>query len=282
MLAFWTAWLKANYPIEFYAASLAKASGNAELQFRLMRDALAHSIDVKPPSLEHSRATWRPVPGLGLVAGWQQIPKVGRVMAERIEELGGDYGFDDWTELKEIPGIGDKTIARMEDWTLAKDPFGLYKTEKRLAAVRRFLRGAGRGQAPLPTHDGEQLAAMRTKIPEKGQKWKPGQRVIYMGMARSVEYSDLVEDERSRTGREVEDILKELKRPDLIKRATIHCYDTSDEEVYARISRWKFPHMKKQLGIIRPNRDVVIIVGNRMGGFGTPVAVDRFYVIDPD
>src|SRR5215472_2241302 len=151
MLALWTAFLKANYPVEFYAASLAK-TGNADAQFRLMRDALAHSIDVRPPSLQHSKANWRPVPGVGIVAGWQQIPKIGQKTAERIEALGGDYGFDDWVELRAIPGIGDKTIARMEEWTEAKDPFGLYRTEKRLNAVRRFLRGPGKGQAPVATH----------------------------------------------------------------------------------------------------------------------------------
>jgi len=281
MLAFWTAWLKANYPIEFYAASLAKTA-NAETQFRLMRDALAHSIDVKPPSLAHSRATWRPVPKLGLVAGWQQIPKVGQKTAQRIEELGGNYGFDDWIELKAIPGIGDKTIARMETWTESRDPFGLYRTEKRLAAVRRFLRGPGKGEAPMPTHDGGSLSVMAVKPRHPGGKWVPGPRIIYMGMVKKVEYKDIVEDERSRTGKEVEDILREIKRPDLIKRATLHCYDVSDEEVYARVNRFAFPKLQKQLGMIRPNRDVVIIVGNRIAGFGTPVTIERIWVFDPD
>jgi DNA polymerase-3 subunit alpha len=282
MLAFWTAWLKANYPTEFYAASLAKASGNADLQFRLMRDALAHSIDVKPPSLEHSRATWRPVENVGLVAGWQQIPKIGQITAERIEELGGNYGFDDWIELQQISGIGPKTIAKMEEWTLAKDPFGLYKTEKRLASVKRYLRGKGKGDAPLPTHDGNKLALMNIGQSKTQKRWVQGPRVIYMGMVRKVEYKDIVEDERSRSGREVEEILKTIKRPDLIKRATLHCFDTSDEEVYARVNRWKFPELQKQLGMIRVNRDVVVIVGNRISGFGTPITVEKIYVLDPD
>jgi DNA polymerase III subunit alpha len=281
MLAFWTAWLKANYPVEFYAASLAKAT-SADLQFRLMRDALAHSIDVRAPSLQYSKATWRAVPGIGLVAGWQQIPKVGAKTAQRMEEAAGGYGYDDWIELRAIPGIGDKTIARIEAWVEAKDPFGLYRTERRLGAVRRFLRGKGKGLAPVPTHDGAQLAKMsvRTRLP--GERWVPGPKVIYMGMVRKVEYKDIVEDERSRTGKEVEEILKEIKRPDLIKRATLHCFDTSDEEVYARVNRFQFPKLQRQLGTIRANRDVVIIAGNRIGGFGTPITVDRIWVLDPD
>ena len=281
MLAFYTAWLKANFPIEFYAASLAKTT-NSDTQFRLMRDALAHSIDVKPPSLAYSKATWRPVPGQGIVAGWQQIPKVGQKTAERIEAMGGDYGFDDWIELRAIPGIGDKTIARIEEWTLAKDPFGLYRTERRLKAVLRFLRNKGRGMAPLPTHDGEQLANMVVEQHDTHKVWMMGKHVIYMGMVRKVEYKDIVEDIRSRTGQEVEDIIKEIKRPDLIKRATLHCYDTTDEEVYARVNRFTFPKLQARLATIRVNHDVVVIVGNRMSGFGTPITVDRIWVLDPD
>jgi DNA polymerase-3 subunit alpha len=281
MLAFWTAFLKIHYPVEFYAASLAKAT-NADSQFRLMRDALAHSVDVKPPSLTHSRATWRPVPGIGLVAGWQSIPKVGEKTALRIEALAGDYGFDDWIELRAIPGIGDKTIARMEEWTLARDPFGLYRTEKRLAAVLRFLKHQGKGAAPIPTHDGDKLSGMKVKQRQPGQRWVPGPRVVYMGMVGKVEYKDIVEDERSRTGKEVEEILKELKRPDLVKRATLHCFDNSNEEVYARVNRWQFPRLQKQLAQIHPNHDVVVILGNRIAGFGTPVTVERIWIFDPD
>jgi len=281
MLAFWTAWLKANYPVEFYAASLAKATV-ADTQFRLMRDALAHSIDVKPPSLQLSRATWQAVPNVGLVAGWRQMPKVGPAIAERIEAFGGHYGFDDWIELKAIPGLGDKTIARMEEWTLAKDPFGLYRTEKRLSSVRRFLRGPGKGLAPLPTHSGDQLAAMTVDQHHTHKIWRFGKQVIYMGMVRKVEYKDIVEDERSRTGKEVEEILKTIKRPDLIKRATLHCYDVGDEEVYARVNRFRFPTIQGKLGTIKINHDVVIISGNRISGFGTPITVDEIWVFDPD
>src|SRR5215469_4147146 len=149
MLAFWTAWLKAKYPLEFYAASLAKA-GTAEAQFRLMRDALDHSIDIKPPDFRSSRATWRPhfiaasngTPARGeLIAGWQQIPKIGAKIAERLDQAAElEGGFRSWGALEVVPGIGPNTIARMEAFAKARDPFGLYRTERRLKAAMRFLR----------------------------------------------------------------------------------------------------------------------------------------------
>jgi DNA polymerase-3 subunit alpha len=280
MLAFWTAWLKVHYPLEFYAASLAKAT-KAESQFRLMRDALAHSIDIKPPTMAHSRSNWAPVKDIGIVAGWRQIPGIGPAMAPRVDEEVQANGLTDWRELAAIPGIGPKTVESMEAFSVAKDPFGLYKTEKRLKAVSRFIRG--QGEVPRPTYNGDQLAAM--KVPDNrhnGRKFVPGPRVVYMGVVRRVEYKDIVEDERSRTGREIEEILASLRSPELVKRATLHMYDTGEEEVYARINRWRFPRHARRLETIRVNHDVVVIVGNRIAGFGTPIMVDKIYVIDPE
>src|SRR5262249_51125071 len=150
------------------------------------------------------------------------------------------------------------TIEGIQAFIRAKDPFGLYKTERKLKAVRRFL--SHQDQVPVPTHDGDRLAAMKVdNNRRKGQRYRPGPRVVYFGVVRRVEYKDIVEDERSRTGREVEDILAELKRPDLIKRATLHMYDTGDEEVYARINRWRFPDLARTLETIHVNHDVVVI-----------------------
>jgi DNA polymerase III subunit alpha len=289
MLAFWTAWLKSHYPLEFYAASLAKAT-DAEAQFRLMRDALAHSIDVKPPDLAHSKATWMPVHDPErprLVGGWQQIPGIGKKTAVRIEESTAEAPALVWKDLTRIPGIGNKTVESMEAFTLANDPFGLYRTERRMKSVTRFLKH--QKEVPLPTHDGDTLATMvverwdKTKI-RTGQKrrYNPGPLVVYAGVVRRVEYKDIVEDERSRTGKDIEEILADLKRPDLIKRATLHMYDTTDEEVYARINRWQFPKLSKVLETIHVNHDVVVIVGRRISGFGTPVMAERIFVIDPD
>ena len=293
MLAFWTAWMKARYPLEFYAASLAKA-GTAEAQFRLMRDALDHSIDIKPPDFRSSRATWRPhfiaasngTPARGeLIAGWQQIPKIGAKIAERLDQAAElEGGFRSWGALEVVPGIGPNTIARMEAFAKARDPFGLYRTERRLKAAMRFLRSHRELGVPLPTYDGDQLAAMKVAPFRKGQPFIKGPAVVYAGVVRRVEYKDIVEDERSRTGKEIEEILKELKRPDLVKRATLHMYDAGkgNEEVYARVNRWNFPRLRRSLELIRPNHDVVIVAGRRIGGFGTPIMAERIWIIDPD
>ena len=52
--------------------------------------------------------------------------------------------------------------------------------------------------------------------------------------------------------------------------------------VYGRVNRFKFPDLRGKLETIQLNNDVVIIAGRRIGGFGTPVKVERMWVIDPE
>lgn len=290
ILGLWCAWLKAHHPLQFYAAHLSKTD-DKEQAFKLMRDAQQHGITIVPPVLNASRDTWRGVPSLGLVAGWRQIPGIGEITSKAIDAARWGEGgskFSSWGDLQRIKGIGPKTVIKMEEFATSHDPFGLKITGRRLARVSKWLDGDLKRMGfniPRPTHDGPGLAAMH--IAERyganaTRNYGKGPRVVYMGIAREVNYQDAVENRRSRTGEEVEDILKELKRPDLLEYCSIRCYDESDEEVYLRVNRFKFPELKSRITKIMTNHDVIICEGQRIAGFGTPVMVDRIWVVDPD
>ncbi len=282
MLAFWTAWLKCHYPMEFYAASLAKAS-DTEAQFKLMKDARAHGIAVLPPFLNISKDSWRAIPGLGLVAGWQQIPGIGATTAERIDDRRATGEFNSWTDLQAIPGIGPKTVQTMKTFATANDPFGLGTTERIMTKVIAWLKK--QDTVPVPTHNGTQVAEIyieETYGINARKSYGKGPRVIYAGIVKERNFQDAVENRRSRTGEEAEDILATLKRPDLLEYCSLRCYDTTDEEVYLRVNRFTFPRLKRTIESIAVNHDVVVAVGNRIAGFGTPVMVDKLYVVDPD
>lgn len=278
-LAWWCAYLKAHYPTEFFAASLAKA-GDAEAQYKLMRDAIAHDIRVYPPQLKHSRRTWTAVPGMGVVAGWQQVPGFGEKMAERIESEGP---YDSYYGMVRVPGIGPKKIEALQAFATASDPFGLHRTEQKMQRTLRWLRKQHR--VPYPTHDGSGLAAIHVEQnygANARKSYGKGPRIVYAGLVKEINYQDAVENRRSRTGEEADKILASLKRPDLLAYCSIRCYDTTDEEVYVRVNRFAFPRWKRTIEGITPGHDVLVVVGNRIAGFGTPVMAERLYVIDPD
>jgi Zierdtviridae DNA polymerase len=284
ILGLWCAWLKAHYPLEFYAASLARA-GDEESQFKLMKDARAHDIHIVPPILNASRKSWRGVPSLGLVAGWSQIPGIGAKTSQRIDEFREQQGgkFSSWESLTAIPGIGPKTVERMEAFATSYDPFGLKLTENRMKRALDFL--AHQNRVPFPTHNGAEVAEIEVEQDygaNARKNYGEGPQVIYAGIVRTRNMQDAVENRRSRTGEEAEDILRTLKRPDLLAYCSLRCYDTTDEEVYLRVNRFRFPDLKRVIESITVNHDVVIAVGNRIAGFGTPVMVKKLYVIDPD
>lgn len=283
ILGLWCAWLKAHYPLQFFASSLAKA-GDAEVSYKLMRDAMAHGIAVNPPRLKNSTRNWTAVPDLGLVAGWMQIPGIGEKTADAIETDRREFGdFESWDQLGEIKGIGPKTIQNMQDFAHREDPFELLKTERYMDKVTEWLKGQGR--IPRPTHDGLQVAAIHIEE-EYGanaqKKYGQGPKVVYAGMVKQRNYQDAVENRRSRTGEEAEDILATLSHPELLEYCSLRCYDKTDEEVYLRVNRFKFPALKRVIERIKIDHDVVVAVGNRIAGFGTPVMVSQIYVIDPD
>jgi DNA polymerase-3 subunit alpha len=282
ILALWCAWLKAHYPVHFYAAHLSKTN-DKEQSFKLMKDALAHGIEISPPRIERSRASWATWEDVRtgkseLVAGWRQIPGVGEITARNIDEFNKNSPIAYWHELTNIKGIGPKTVEKMQEFANAADPFGLKITGKRLNAARKLI--AAQSRIPMPTHDGAGIAAIR--VPERRARFVKGPRVVYAGIVRERAYQDAAENQRSRSGLEMDEILATMKRPDLLKYCALRCYDEGDEEVYLRINRFKFPSLRRILESISVDHDVIICEGNRIAGFGTPVMVERIWVIDPD
>lgn len=277
MIAYWCMYLKIHYPAEFYTATLRKSNDEA-VTLRLMKDAIKHGIRVSPPDLGRSGVTWdleklswdgKPE----IVAGFSQVHGIGEKMAAEIirtieaEELDIENG---WGELLKVKGIGEKKLATIRDFAEDEDPFGLDKTRKTLAKVREAAK-TGQLPIPFPTHASGDLD------PQDEVK-----RVIYWGMVRLIEYKDLLEDERAKSGDEIEDIKARIKGADKVKSCTLHTYDDGDEDVYLRFNRWKFPRFARQLAAIRPGHDVVVAIGQKRKGFGVSLQVDKLFVIDPE
>ena len=283
ILAWWCAYLKAHYPSEFYAASLYKAEPGKDQEFKLMRDAINHGVPILPPDLKHSEARWSILPGKrGVLAGFTSIPGIANKTAAAILSARDEQEFRTWDDMTRAKGIGPKTVEAVKQFCSASDPFGMQVAQKTIDRVLKAIKD-GEIKAPRPTHNGEQVSEIKAAAGSLGwSNRNKGPQLTYIGIVKNRAYQDIVENIHSRTGEDLDEIVKNLKDPDLRKYCALQCYDAGLEEVYGRINRYVFPRFRGRLESVEVGIDVVIIVGRKSPGFGNSIAVDELYVIDPD
>lgn len=270
-IGYWAMWMKVHHPTAFYAAQLSEIKD--EKWPKLIRDAQAHGIQIDGVSLNKSGRSWTPVPEENLVvAGFEQLKGVGPALATKILAYRDEHGpFRSFEELEKVNGIGPAMMLKLRPLITGDDPFGLMRVQLSLDAVRTAI--AERDiPLPVPNADSDKIldvAADRT--------------VYYVGMVKLKEYKDVIEDERSRTGDDLDLIRARIKRPDLATSCVLHSYDDGGEDVYVRITRFDFPKYRKALEELREDVDVVWVEARKSkGGFGASIYVKRLVVIDPE
>lgn len=278
MLAFWLMWLKQHEPVAFYAAQLEKVGDGVKEEpkrAKLMRDAIRHGVAIKPPHFSISGAGWTPnKEGSEVLAGLRQVKGIGPAKATAILEMGAalkelnGVGFESWSDLVQVKGIGEKTIEKIVDFAESDDPFELNLVAKILGEYRAQILQGGTG-VPKPTHASHE-------IPKKHK------RVTWMGIVRDKEYKDYIEDQRARTGDSLDEIMARMKDPHLAKSCVLHCYDDGEEEVYIRFNRWQFPKFKAAIEGIDPGKDIIIVTGEKREDFGISLHANSMVVIDTD
>jgi len=286
MIAWWCAYLKTHYPAQFYAACLAKSEPGKEGEFKLLQDARRHGIEIRPPSLRHSLSTWDVLPAANgnkpaVLAGFTSVPGIAERTASVILAERDKQPFSDWPDLVRCKGIGPKTMEAIRDFSSQGDPFNLDRTRSKLLRVWRAIK-AGEIRAPLPTHSGEHVAEIEVPWGTRHREWLKGPLIVFAGIVKARNYQDTIENIHSRSGDDLDEIRKRLKRPDLVTSCVLQAYDSTLEEVYLRINRWSFPRWRRTLESVSVGHDVVIGVGHKTSGFGNSIAIEDLYVIDPD
>lgn len=268
IIGYWCMWLKVHHPEAFYAAQLRKVK--EEKWPRLIRDAEAHGVKVRPATPGLSGTEWKPNGTGEIVAGWRQLKGIGEVVAARIEEYDREHPIQEAKDLLKVKGIGPKTLEKFRSQMESDDPFGLLATQIALDAVRRSIEAR---EIPLrsPTVVSDDILDI------------PAERtVVWLGMVKLKEYKDIFEDERARTGESLEDIRARIKRPDLPTSCVLHAYDDAGEDVYVRISRYQYPKFKEALQLLQEHEDVIWVRAKKSkGGFGASIYADEIVIIDP-
>lgn len=100
IVAYQTAYLKANYPVEFMAAVLTAELGNAEKVSHFIDEALAMEIEVQGPDVNESRENFAPVAGGKIRFGLAGIKGVGEAASLKIiEEREANGSFKDFDDF---------------------------------------------------------------------------------------------------------------------------------------------------------------------------------------
>ena len=168
VVAYRTAYLKANYPAEFMAANLTNEINNTDKFSQYINEAKAMGIEISPPSINHSDKQFNVVEGK-IVYGLQGIKNVGEGAVESImreRELHGPYkNFLDFIHRCEPKTLNSKLLESLIN-SGAFDGMGdnrptlIANMEAAVKYMQKRHESEAYGQASL--FDAEEEASMET------------------------------------------------------------------------------------------------------------------------
>jgi DNA polymerase-3 subunit alpha len=254
-------WLKINYPAPFYANALRKAdpTPKAGAIARLVRDAERHGVTVRGIDPHRSQMSWTVDDDGAVLAGWSQVEGIAEKTGEVILAERAKGPFTSWSDVeRRCAGVGPKTVERLREAAASNDPAGVRRIADKLEQVRRRARRSPT-MAALPS--GEMVPVVGST------RWPEAESIVgYVGFIREIIYVDVVEAEHKRSGKAVEDILAELRDPDLRRSVKIVCYDDGDDVVTVRVNRWAYPSFERQVKRLRVG-NILHAVGKARPGY---------------
>jgi DNA polymerase-3 subunit alpha len=274
MLSYWCAWFKDGHAPVFFKNAL--MTMGEDRRNTLIRDAIRHDIEIKPPSVRRSGPQWSAVQRNGkgrppaIRMGFEQLPGIGEKMAELIIEARGErgkeHGWTGWDDLIQVRGIGPAKLQKILDFIREDDPFGVFDVDRRIADAKKDL---WRFRLPFPTHKS-------IDIP-----YESGRQVLarWMGVVRKKNLRDIFES-NARAGKIIKP--EDIKEPELREFMLLVAED--DEDILQlRVDRFKYPAMKEALWGIKEDTDVVWVQGFKRGYRNArELVVQRLVVIEID
>ncbi len=181
LVSYQTAYLKANYPAEFLAASMTYDLTNTEKLADFRQDALKRGIDVNPPSINHGKARFSVRDG-AIEYALCAIKGVGESVAHHVEALRAEHGA--FTSLDDVvarinPRILNKRS--LENMIAAGVFDGLHPSRARLTrSVDRLLSEASRRHDDLVSGQGGLFGDApdtQTNLVIEGNEWPLAERL---------------------------------------------------------------------------------------------------------
>jgi DNA polymerase-3 subunit alpha len=179
-ITYQTAWMKANYPVEFLAASLTLETGNTDKIAEFRREALRLGIPVEPPSVNRSGVEFSVANGRILYA-LAAIKGVGAQAVEHLVEVRGSRPFRDLADFGERinPKIVNKRV--MESLVAAGALDELWPERASIhAGIDRILAHAARLQDSATSGQAELFGTAVTAEPillPAVEPWLPAEKL---------------------------------------------------------------------------------------------------------
>jgi len=115
-IAYQTAWLKANYPAEFLAASMSLDRANTDKLATFLKEARRTDVDIRPPHVNYSEADFS-VTGGAIIYALSAIKNVGEAAMAHIVErrnAGGPFtDILDFADRVDVKSIGKRAIENL-------------------------------------------------------------------------------------------------------------------------------------------------------------------------
>lgn len=273
MLAYWTMWLKQNYPLEFYCASLQKYDPKTK-GFDLLKEALDRGIDVLPPHPAKSQETWSIEDG-ALRAGLTQIHGFGEKRAPALLAFRDSWlAMNDeiiWDDYIAVTGIGEKTMEKVKEFCSDPDPFGVYRLTKSLKKVRRYMQDEGELDG-LPT-----LTSRSKDVPYENKRGSH----TWCGFVLDRNLKDIYELHRSRTGEELDP--RNVRQPEYVNYVVLTCEDETGPLVVT-VHRYNglYEKFKDLIWNMDIKRDVLVVEGYKRAEYRRAIYATDLWVINPE
>ena len=159
----------------------------------------------------------------------------------------------------------------MEAFAAQEDPFELTRVSKQLGAFRAEVAAGKFDNTPLPS---EEEFAMSDGLPSYDH-------CAWVGFVQNVVFRDIIEQERKKTGKTVDEIKEEMDDPEQDKKVVLFAYDEGGE-VALRINRWRLKNLAPVVDAIKTDHHIVVAWGKVFNGSERSIQVKALWILDPD
>lgn len=278
LLSYWSMWFKVHYPSAFYAAFLSKMPNRKPVgqitskvridsHTNIMRDAERHGVEFLPPSVKRSGKEWTIAGKKKIRGGFMSIPGIAEKKADQLVRARDANAYTGWDHFLAERGVGIKSVEAWRLFAHSEDPYGIGSLSRMLTAMKGELKSYG---LPLPNHTADTIPY------EKGRD----EEVIWLGIVLFRNLRDLYEQNRARTGEELD--ASTVRDPHLNEWVIMQATDDTGEILTVRVDRWKYPSMKRAIWGLKTADDAILVHGVKPGWQNSKtINVHKMWVLSP-